>query len=187
MIRFTKFIAIAAIAASSGTIASAQSATSATKPFSLGLSGGASIPVGDLSDRVNTGYSLNGHVGIAAPTWPISFRGDVGYNSWGAKDNTIDVNDANIHAWSFTGNAVYSVPVQSMVRPYLIGGIGAYKTGVSSGNTSFNDDTRFGYNLGGGITLPLTGFNTFVEARYNHVNTDGGSFAYVPITFGIMF
>jgi len=34
----------------------------------------------------------------------------------------------------------------------------------------------------------LSGFNAFVEARYNHFNNDGGgSTSFVPITFGVMF
>jgi hypothetical protein len=79
---------------------------------------------------------------------------------------------------------VYTLPVASTVRPYAIGGIGAYKFGASNGGSG---DTNFGFNLGGGITIPLSGFNTFIEARYTRVSGDGGSTSYVPITFGIMF
>lgn len=191
--KITAVVASAAIALAGAGAAGAQAATTPTKPFSLGISGGASVPTGDLSsgtNSVNTGYNLGGHVAIATPSLPVSFRGDAGYNNWGSKDASF----SNMHVWSFTGNAVYSIPTASM-RPYLIGGIGAYSLGgrnlVRGGtiNTGYNEgNTRFGYNLGGGVTLPLSGFNTFVEARYHHVNLDGGnSLAYVPITFGVMF
>lgn len=181
MFRFTKSVAVALVLAASSTVTGAQAATTLTKPFSLGFSGGASIPFGDLSSAVNTGYSLNGHVALAAPLLPISFRGDVGYNNWGAQGG-----GSNAHMWSFTGNAVYSLAALPIVHPYLIGGIGAYKGGVSSGSLTVNDNTSFGYNIGGGVTLPLSGFNTFVEARYNQV-TGGSSAKFVPITFGVMF
>ena len=37
--------------------------------------------------------------------------------------------------------------------------------------------------------MPLSGFETFVEARYHRViiSNGTGTVAYIPITFGIMF
>jgi hypothetical protein len=110
---------------------------------------------------------------------PVSFRIDGAYNQFGAKGD----NDGNLHYTSFTGNVVYSLPIPNTVQPYLIGGIGMYNvkaTGTSSENA-------FGFNIGGGIKLPLSGFNTFVEARYNRAEKNGNSASYVPIVFGVMF
>ncbi|HXF23631.1 MAG TPA: outer membrane beta-barrel protein [Gemmatimonadaceae bacterium] len=188
MVSLTKFAAVAAIVISSATVAGAQSVTSATKPFSLGLSGGASIPTGDLSNSVNTGYNIGGHVGLGSPAIPIGFRGDVNYDNFGAKGS----GNANAHVWSYTANAVYDVPTMTGIRPYIIGGIGGFKPGVStsSGGSTYSasSGTKFGFDLGGGLTIPLSGFNAFVEARYNHFNNDGGgSTSFVPITFGVMF
>ena len=188
MVSLSKFAAVAAIMISSATVAGAQSVTSATKPFSLGLSGGASIPTGDLSNSVNTGYNIGGHVGLGSPAIPIGFRGDVNYDNFGAKGS----GNANAHVWSYTANAVYDIPTMTGIRPYVIGGIGGFKPGVSTssgGNTySASGGTKFGFDLGGGLTIPLSGFNAFVEARYNHFNNDGGgSTSFVPITFGVMF
>jgi opacity protein-like surface antigen len=183
----TKFVAIAAIAVSSAAVAGAQGVTSATKPFSLGISGGASIPTGDLSDFANTGYNIGGHVALGTPALPISFRGDVNYDNFGAKGS----GNSNAHIWSYTANAVYEVPTMTGIRPYVIGGIGGFTPGASysSGGTtvSANSSTQFGFDVGGGITIPLSGFNAFIEARYNHFNDNGGSTSFVPITFGIMF
>lgn len=188
MSAFTKLVAVAAIAVSSAAIAGAQGVTSATKPFSLGFSGGASIPTGDLSDFVNTGYNVGGHVGLGTPALPISFRGDVNYDNFGAKGS----GNSNAHIWSYTANAVYEVPTMTGVRPYIIGGVGGFTPGASSttGGTTYSasTSTKFGFDVGGGLTIPLTGFNAFVEARYNHFNNDGGgSTSFVPITFGVMF
>lgn len=181
--RFTKFFAVAAIAATAAAgTAGAQSSVTATKPVSIGVSGGASLPTGDLGNSANTGWNLNGHLGLAAPAMPISFRGDVGYNNWGAKGG-----GASLHAWNLTGNAVYDIPQATGVSPYILGGLGAYKMGVSSGSTTINDNWRFGFQVGGGVKLPLSGFNTFIEAKYVQVNGDGGNAQFVPITFGVMF
>ncbi|MGH9422739.1 MAG: hypothetical protein ACRD3J_22390, partial [Thermoanaerobaculia bacterium] len=59
---------------------------------------------------------------------------------------------------------------------------GGTVNGLGSGSTN-----HFGWNLGGGISMPLSGFDTFIEARYNQVQGDGGSLKYIPITFGVMF
>jgi opacity protein-like surface antigen len=187
MLSLTKFAAIAAIAVSTATVASAQSAISATKPFSIGISGGASIPTGDLSNDVNTGYNVGGHLGLGAPAIPISFRGDVNYDEFGAKG----AGNSNAHVWSYTANAVYEVPTMTGIRPYVIGGIGGFTPAVSystEGSTyTASGGTKFGFDVGGGLTIPLAGFNAFVEARYNRFNDDGGSTSFVPITFGVMF
>jgi len=188
MLGLSKFVAIAAIAVSSAAAAGAQGVTSATKPFSLGISGGASIPTGDLAQYTNTGYNVGGHVGLGTPVLPISFRGDVNYDNFGAKGS----GNSNYHVWSYTANAVYEVPTMTGIRPYVIGGVGGFTPGASytSGNTtvSASSGTKFGFDVGGGLTIPLSGFNAFVEARYNHFNNDGGgSTSFVPITFGIMF
>ena len=188
MLSLSKLAAITAIAMSSAAAVGAQSVTNATKPFSLGISGGASVPTGDLSNSVNTGYNVGGHVGLGMPALPISFRGDVNYDNFGAKN----AGNSNAHVWSYTANAVYAIPTMTGVSPYLIGGIGGFKPGVStsSGGSTYtaSGGTKFGFDLGGGLTIPLSGFNAFVEARYNRFNNDGGgSTSYVPITFGVMF
>lgn len=190
MLSLSKFAAIAAIAVSSAAaaVAGAQGVTSATKPFSLGISGGASIPTGDLSNAVNTGYNIGGHVALGAPALPIGLRGDVNYDNFGSKGS----GNGNAHIWSYTANAVYTIPTMTGISPYLIGGIGGFRPGASytSGGTTFtaSSGTKFGFDVGGGLTIPLSGFNAFVEARYNRFNNDGGgSTSFVPITFGVMF
>jgi opacity protein-like surface antigen len=184
---FSKFVAVAAIAVSTTAVAGAQGVLSATKPYSLGASGGASIPLGDMSDGLNTGYNLGGHIALKMAELPISFRGDVNYDHYSAKGG----GDANAHIWSYTANAVYEVPTLSEIRPYFIGGIGGFTptaSGSSGGTTvSVSDGTKFGFDVGAGLTIPLSGFNAFVEARYNRFSGDGGSSSFVPITFGVMF
>ncbi len=183
----SKLVAIAAIAVSGAAVAGAQGVTSATKPFSLGISGGASIPTGDLSQFANTGYNVGGHVALGTPALPISFRGDVNYDNFGAKGT----GSSNAHIWSYTANAVYEVPTMTGIRPYVIGGIGGFTPGASytSGGTTVTatSGTKFGFDVGGGLTIPLSGFNAFVEARYNRYNDGGGTTSFVPITFGVMF
>jgi hypothetical protein len=35
--------------------------------------------------------------------------------------------------------------------------------------------------------MPLSGFDTFIEARFNQVKVNGSNLNFIPITFGVMF
>jgi opacity protein-like surface antigen len=85
-----------------------------------------------------------------------------------------------------TGNLEYSIPSDA-VTPYLIGGAGLYNAAVNLPGFGSGSSNKFGWNIGGGIKLPLSGFDTFLEARYNQVQGNGGSLKFIPITFGVMF
>jgi hypothetical protein len=160
--------------------ARAQVAT-AVKPVQIGVAGGASLPTSDLSDGVNTGWNITGTVAFNPAMIPLGVRVDGAYTRFGAKGGA----DGNLAFTSVTGNLVYKIPAAT-VSPYLIGGGGWYRASASSGNLSVADN-HFGWNVGGGISMPLSGFDTFIEARYNQVQGDGGSAKYVPVTFGVMF
>ena len=151
------------------------------KPIQFGIAAGASIPTGDLSDVANMGFNGTVTVGLNPASLPLGIRFDGAYNQWGAKAIT---GSDNLHAWSVTGNVVYKMP-GVVISPYLIGGAGFYNGDFDgTGSNSKND---FGFNAGAGLSMGLSGFDTFLEARYNRVSTDLGSQAFVPITFGIMF
>jgi len=161
--------------------ANAQMATAA-KPVQIGIAAGAALPTSDLSDGANTGYNVTGTLAWNPQMVPLGIRIDGAYNRFGFKGGV----DGNISFTSVSGNLVYKVPSAS-VSPYLIGGGGwchsnAALTGFGSGSS--ND---FCWNAGGGISMPLSGFDTFIEARYNQIQGNGGSLKFVPITFGVMF
>ena len=155
------------------------------KPVQFGIAAGAVLPVSDLSDNFNTGFNVTGTVGFSPALIPLGIRVDAAYNSMGGKE-TLGGN-TKLNFTSVTGNLVYKVP-STAVSPYLIGGAGWYHAAIDSdgGNTTEN---HFGWNIGGGISMPLSGFDTFLEARYNQVQfgENQPSAKFIPITFGIMF
>jgi hypothetical protein len=144
----------------------------------FGVAAGAAIPVSDLSNVLSTGFNGTLTLGFHPQLIPLGVRVDGAYNQFGLKGG-----GGNIHYTSLTGNLVYSIPSDA-VAPYLIGGAGWYNVGASGGGASSNN---FGWDIGGGITMPLSGFDTFLEARYNQVQGNGGSAKFIPITFGVMF
>ena len=146
----------------------------------FGVAAGAALPVSDLKNVVNTGFNGTVTVGLNPTMIPLGIRIDGAYNQFSVKSG---LGSGNIHYTSVTGNLVYKIPGQT-VSPYAIGGAGWYNAGASGGGSSTNN---FGFNIGGGISMALSGFDTFLEARYNQVQTSGSPAKFIPITFGVMF
>src|ERR1700682_3119510 len=154
----------------------------APKSVQFGVAAGAAIPVSDLSNSFNTGFNGTAILAFQPTLIPLGVRIDGAYNQFGAKGG-----GANAHFTSVTGNLVYKMPSTSF-SPYLIAGAGWYQTAVSFSGTTVSEN-HFGWNAGGGITMALSGFETFIEARYNQVQMSNGNptLKFIPITFGVMF
>lgn len=179
--------AIAALALSA-TLSSAQS----TKAVSLGISGGAAIPVGSFGDDYSTGYNGTASLMFRSYGSPLGLRVDGMYNRMSVKNDRFitvpgfgDVSAAVVT--SANANLVYNLPGTG-ISPYLIGGAGVYglKLDIDNGDDP-DSETKFGLNGGIGASFPLSGFNTFIEARLHHVFTDVQSTQFIPVTFGISF
>jgi opacity protein-like surface antigen len=157
----------------------------AYNPFQIGASGGIAFPTGDLGTGNNTGYTIVFAVGYKPQMMPISLRAEAAYNQFGFSNG---VGSTDIIA--FTGNVQYDLPLGMSFTPYAIGGVGVYRP-TTPGFTSTSITTGendFGWNIGGGIKIPLsTNFETFIEARYNRFNPSGGTASFIPVTVGIMF
>ena len=164
--------------------ASAQVST--VRPFQIGIAAGAALPMSDLKDVTDMGWNVTGTIGFHPQMIPLGIRLDVAYNSLDLNDDSGV--DGKVNFTSVTGNLVWSIP-STAVSPYFIGGAGLYHVAVDVPNVFGDSDNRFGFNIGGGIKLPLSGFDTFLEARYNQVSGSNGtpSLKFIPITFGLMF
>jgi opacity protein-like surface antigen len=164
------------------------SAQTSERAVGLGVSGGLSLPLGDFGEGLSSGYNITGHLYFKpAALTSLRLRADVGYDRF-----DIDGGGGNQRMLSFAGNALYDFPTQStsLVRPYVLGGLGIYNTKFNADGPSALDDatdTNLGLQVGGGLTFQLSGFSTFAEARFVNVFGDGGSARFVPIVFGVRF
>jgi len=157
-----------------------------SKPIQFGVAAGVAIPSGDLSGNggVNTGFTGTGIIGFSPTMIPLGVRVEGSYSRMAASGGGGDA-----HFTSVTGNLLYKFPSVA-ISPYVIGGAGWYNAAVTSTGFGTFSENHFGWNLGAGIEMPLSGFDTFLEARYNKVvinNGGAGSVAFIPIVFGIMF
>ncbi|MFL5614762.1 MAG: hypothetical protein ACJ796_13960 [Gemmatimonadaceae bacterium] len=149
----------------------------ATMPVPIfGIGGGISIPAGGIAKNRQPGFNLDAMAEFRTPSEPLGLRGEVLYQYFGKDQNAVAASAAN--TMGFLVNVVYHAP-KSQVRPYLIGGMGLYHIS-DQGNSA-------GFNIGTGLTIPLTGMGAYAEARLHFALAQGPSFVTIPITFGISF
>lgn len=148
---------------------------------SLLFAAGATMPVGDFGDAVETGYHAIIGLGIKPPLAPIGARVEGMFNDNAFKGGA----DASFRILAATANVTYT----AIPTAYVIGGLGMYnaKCAGTCGVFGSASETDVGFNLGGGLNIPLTGLGVFVEARLHIVNSEGGSTKFLPITVGIKF
>jgi hypothetical protein len=134
---------------------------------------GGAFPHGTFSNFFNPGFNLNAGLEYMV-TSHFSAEGVFGYHHFPAKSG------AGLNVYQFSGNAkVYLVPPQKF-RPFLNGGIGAYKFSPGSGN--------FGGNFGGGVLYELTPrFGLQGSYNFHDVNTTGGATKFSAIQGGVRY
>jgi hypothetical protein len=154
----------------------------AQRPVSVALAGGVSLPQGDLADGVDTGWHALAALVLSTLTQPLGLRVDVAYNRFALKGA-----NGNQSVGSATLNGTYRVPMtNSPMSPYLIAGVGAYRTECSLA-VGCDATTKFGWNAGLGTKLYVLGFRSFLEARYHRTKRGDAHLNYFPLTFGLLF
>jgi hypothetical protein len=150
----------------------------AQKP-SINISAGASLPTGDAADGVEMGYNAAVGLGLKPALLPLGLRVEGMFNTFQFKEA---ISDGSWRVMGLTANATYTV----IPALYLIGGVGLYNSKASEDGAEASND--FGFNFGAGVNIPLTGFGTYIEARFHHVPGENDSnFQFIPISFGIKF
>jgi len=149
------------------------------KPFSIGISGGMSVPTGDYSDFIKSGYNLSGMFEVKPAAFPVALRLEGQWQKFDAKGGE----DANLRTLGVLANAVYYLPTPGIVKPYFTGGLGMMNGKVTGGESS----TKFAFDLGAGVNFQLTGITTFVEANWQSIQTEGTAFRQFPIRVGVKF
>jgi opacity protein-like surface antigen len=176
-----------------------------SSPVRFGIMGGATIPLSDLSDEAKTGWNAGALMTIGVPLVPVSFRIDGQWNQLSGKDvppgaitSIGSTRFPDFRIIDGTANVVYTFGAALPTKFYLIGGVGAYNERVRDPDTDATaSSTKFGLNAGVGFKFQLTGFATFIEARYHNVihgtaigdvnSNNAKSLQFLPISVGITF
>lgn len=147
----------------------------------LGVAGGPSIPVGSLSDVVNTGLHGGIVLDVGLPLLPFGIRGDLMYHHMpGVADGT------SFRQFAATANARFSLLPLPLVSAYITAGPGLYASDFAIDGVDTEWSTNAGVNAGVGARVNLLVVRPFLEARFHRVFGDG-PWGFVPITLGIFF
>lgn len=184
----SSLLPLAAAALLASTIAVSPVAAQRNKTTYMGISAGASLPSGDLANTASSGYSVTGHLYFnPSKTKQIGTRFDLGYDNWSPKNDA----DATLRSLAVVANVIAKAGNNtSTYRPYVIGGVGIFKTKVEfrgAGGIALDESSDIGGQIGGGLDIPLAGFTTFIEARYVVVGRSPSSWSYIPVTVGLHF
>lgn len=179
------FVGAAVIAAMASLAPAARGQQHGAVTF--GVSGGLTLPVGDIGNTNGSGFNIQGHAGFRPSAIPFGLRADVGlWTNPGKSITPIGGGSTQSYegiTWvvgNINGVFNFESAKDATFVPYAIGGIGVY-------NGSEGIGTKFGINGGGGVTFKLSGFDAFAEARFHNIFTDNASARLVPLSFGINF
>src|SRR5689334_680823 len=110
------------------------SPTAGERPVKLGGSLGAVVPFGDFGDIASVGFHLTALLELARPSLPVGLRTEVMYQRYGLNSDLAQLDDAHGTVWGFIGNLTFPLgdtTSASSGHPYLIGGVGIYRSKAS--------------------------------------------------------
>ncbi|HLW22737.1 MAG TPA: hypothetical protein VKT22_00080 [Steroidobacteraceae bacterium] len=156
-----------------------------------------------------------------APASPLDLRFDFNYTENHVTQSFLAQNvpssatyaRGDLYLWDATLDLQFNLGARGRVNPYLFGGGGAYNTdfyfksitypsggfcdpysgfcGYASETRDHSSITKFGWNAGAGIEMPLApwGPKFFIEGRFTRVLQGNGQppLKFIPITVGVRF
>jgi hypothetical protein len=172
----------AAVAVLALTLGAADAAAQFRLSVGGGPSFGISMPVDEHGDEVSTGYNAQVSVGLSVPLLPVALRADGMLNQF-----PVSGEDHSFRSLSASLNGVLSIPSIG-ITPYLIGGLGFYRTQFTEDEHGHAGDTvtNMGINVGAGVRVGLPGLSVFGEARLHNVFADD-AVRFAPLTVGVSF
>jgi opacity protein-like surface antigen len=176
--RLTRIVAAAGLIAFPGAALHAQSRTA------IAIAAGPSFPMGKLADTQSKGMDLNLGFIRGSDDAPIGVRFDFGYDRM--KGKTVNaVTQPEKRFTSGTINLLFSF-AGHLMKPYVLGGVGAIR--MATDQTGVKTSTRFGFDFGAGVTIPIVGRAAFIEGRINSMSQASAKPArYVPVVLGFLF
>lgn len=183
-------VAALAIAACAFAHTRAAAQASSTTTYTIGVNGGLTVPLGDLSNATNSGYTVGVTLGMKQPMTPLSFRAEGNFTELPLQGGS---SSDKYRIYGFAADALYNLGQPSENGGlYLTGGLGYYGTRAVfanplGGTTQSKTNWNAGLNVGLGYYLPLSGFTVNFEGRYTHIFSSPNSEGMLPITVGIVF
>lgn len=170
--------------------AATPSSLEAQRPVRYGVLAGMSAPTGDLTDFTDAGYNIGIFAESRFPILPLAIRLEAALNEFRYDRSQVVGAGGSARSIGVTANGIVDLPAATLLKFYVIGGIGGYATKnvreTASGAFESYSEFKPGFNIGGGIRLPVGPIAGMLEVRYHSV-AGGEGFSFVPISLGIRF
>jgi opacity protein-like surface antigen len=171
--------------------------------FYAGLNAGAALPLEAMNIAQGPGFTVGGLLGWDANNIPLGLRVDGGFTrmqeesgpSAGCPGGTCPDIDGSPQMWHLNLDGKLRLPFQPLSL-YAVGGAtwNRYRgfTFVDDDNdtiisSSSDWDSRWGYNVGGGLAFGFGKTQLFLEARYQSMTIGDSRQNHVPIVLGFTF
>jgi hypothetical protein len=185
-------VVFAAIATAPSTLAAQMPGMGGTRPISLVVSGGLTVPAGDLGDLHDAGFHYDASVLFNIPGFPIALRPEFSLTQFKLKEPVFQSTDADdvTNMMAFMGNI--EVPLGGGL--YVLAGGGILSLSAPDALTGAGEESskKFTFDAGAGLRFALGSMRGFVEARIGAASYDEGKVGFskaqfIPITFGLVF
>ena len=168
------------------------------RPIRVAISGGLTLPSGDLKDFHDSGFHYDGSLIFNIPGLPFTIRPEVSLTTLKLKTTGLPSGSPttgygsgdNTRFLSGVGNI--EVPLAGGL--YLLGGVGAMnlKTDVAGTSSTELSQTNLVINAGAGFRFHISRIDGFVEGRVGTASYEQGKVGYskaqfIPISFGLVF
>lgn len=194
MTRTRVLVAIfAAIVAGPTMLAAQMPGMGSTRPISFVVSGGLTLPAGDLGDFHDSGFHYDASLLLNIPGLPLTLRPEFSLTQLKLKDPVVITPNADdvTNMMAFLGNI--EVPLGAGLYVLAGGGILSLSAPDALTGTGEESSNKFTFDAGAGFRFALgRSARGFVEARIGAASYDQGKVGFnkaqfIPVTFGLVF
>jgi hypothetical protein len=164
-----------------------------TRPIALVVSGGLTLPSGDLGDFHDSGFHYDASLIFNIPGFPIGLRPEFSLTQFKLKDPVLAQPGADdvTNMMAFLGN----IEVGIGGGLYVLAGGGILSMSVPEALAPDGEEEsskKFTFDAGAGLRFSLGSLRGFVEARIGSASYEQGKVGFakaqfIPVTFGIVF
>ena len=184
-------VAFAAILAGRSTSAAQMPGMGSTRPVALVVSGGLTLPAGDLGDFHDSGFHYDASLIFNIPGFPIGLRPEFSLTQFKLKDVVVQPGADDItNMAAFLGN----IEIGLGGGLYVLAGGGILSLSAPEALTGAAEESskKFTFDAGAGLRFSLGSAKGFVEARIGSASYEEGKVGFskaqfIPVTFGLVF
>lgn len=161
------------------------------RPIQVVLSGGLTLPSGDLADLHDSGFHYDVSLLLNLAGFPIALRPELSVSRLALKDQSAAASGGDVtQFFAMLGNI--ELPLGGGL--YVLAGGGILSVSLAEAATvgSGESASKLTFDAGAGFRFRLGGASGFVEARMGTASYEQGKFGFskaqfIPVTFGLVF